>query len=166
MEDRRIGLHRFEGVVHRRQVFVLHVDQQQRLFGYVQGFSGHGGHLLADEDHPVPGKHREVPQPAAHPAVRDILPRYDGVDTGQRPGLGCVDADYPGVGEGASEDLAPKHPRQQHIRCVASFAGNLVGAFTPGHRLADGGEGSNHGNLLEGSCAPQYSTGPWRSAIA
>ena len=48
-------------VKYGRQVFVLHVNQQQRFLGNVRVIGGHGGHLVAHEQDLVPAQHRTVP---------------------------------------------------------------------------------------------------------
>ena len=60
MQSRRTGLHRFEGIEHRRQLLVLHFDQAQGFFGRIDGLRGHRSDAVADETHRVPAQHGHV----------------------------------------------------------------------------------------------------------
>ena len=147
VKHRSVGFHGFQGIEHRRKLFVLHVNQQQRLFSYVGVFSGHGDNLFSHETDPVFGQNVDVFEQPAHQAVGQVLTREHRMDSRQVGGPGRVDSDNPGVWERAAQDLAGQQTRKGQVCRVSSAARYFVGALSPGYGLSDYREGGNHQDL-------------------
>jgi hypothetical protein len=70
------------------------------------------------------------------------------MNAGDLLGPGGVNAHDSGVGERASQNLAPEHSRKMHVGSVYRLAGNFIGAFLSDYGLAYYGIGSNQVTLL------------------
>ncbi len=106
-----VFVHRRERVQNRRQDLVFDVDQAERLDGGLLVHRGHGRNLVADLEHFFDGEYGLVVagRGDAVKGRRHVLRRNDGLDARQPLRLGGVDAEDPGVGVGAAQDLADEH---------------------------------------------------------
>ena len=130
----QIGMHRRRArtnggqrIHHRRQVFVLDLDEFEGFLrrGFV--VRGHRGDGFADEvDHvarhdvPIPQRARAVPD------IREIGSRDDAPNAGMGFRLAGVQPDDPGVVAGAGQQFAGQHPRQIHVGRIGGAAGDLI----------------------------------------
>ena len=136
VERRRAWLHCHVGIKDRVQLLVLRVDEQQCFLRSLLTIRGHRRHLLADEAHHIPGKHRHVPQPPAHQRVRQVGAGNDRMHPWHSLGSRRVDADNPRMRKGRAQRLAPEHPRQRNISGIDRLPGNLVRPLAPYNRLS------------------------------
>jgi hypothetical protein len=137
MQDRRVGLERLERLEHRRQFFILDLDQVERALGDVLVVSGDGRHALAKEADPIVGQYRNVLHRPAPQSTPDISAGDDGMDPWDLLRLCRVDADDAGVSVRTMERLAPEGAGQGHVCRVTGVARHLLRAVHPARWLAD-----------------------------
>jgi hypothetical protein len=137
MQDRRVGLERLKRLEHRRQFFILDLDQVERALGDVLVGGGDGRYALAKEAHPIVGQYRNVLHRPAPQSTPDISAGDDGMDPWDLLRLCRVDTDDAGVSVRTMERLAPEGAGQGHIRRIASVACSLLSAVHPGRWLSN-----------------------------
>ena len=134
MEQRGIRSHGFHGVEDRRQHFVVDVDAQERFFGGFGRLRRDRGDPVADVTHPVPAQHRHVPQDLPHEMTRGILSGHHGLDAGDTPGRGGINATDASVGMRTAQNLAPKHAGHIHVGGEARASGHFLRPLNLGDR--------------------------------
>ena len=137
VNQRRAVLRRRDNIEHRRQLFVLNVDQLQRRFGLFESIRRHRCHPLTDEAHLILGQDGNVAiTPAVENAAHVIASQY-------RPhprrflSARSVHTDNPRMGMGTAQRLRPQRSRQQHIRGITRVAGDFRGIIRARRRLTD-----------------------------
>ncbi len=131
VQNRRARNHRFLRVEHRRQNFVIHLNETACLFRDALGFRRHRSHALADETGDVIeniGVVRINPiivmQGRAVRTPRHVLPGKHPVNTGQGAGLLRADRDNVRMGVRRAQDLKMEHSLHLYVGGVASGAGD------------------------------------------
>lgn len=95
-----------------------------------------------------------------------VVVRHDGVHARGGEGLGGVDGDDLGVGDGGAQDLAPEHVLVPHVGGVRELAGDLEGAVGAEGGLADAALGAGALCDLRGNAVRGHVQTPsdWRAA--
>ncbi len=158
-----VVLERGEGVDHRRQLFVLDVDELEGVLGEVAVVGDHDRDALAGVAHLVDRQgtpdvglrvRAEVGQRVEQ--LRRPGPGDDGVHPGSAFGLGGVDRGDAGVGHGAAEHRGLEHPGQRHVADVAAPTAQELRVLESPDGLADPVAlllvvpGRRHGPALDG----------------
>ncbi len=146
----------------RGKLFVVDVDESDRLVGGDRVLGGDGDDRFAHEADAVDGEDGTVLQGVTVVGIgrRQIAAGHDGDNAGERFGAAGVDGADAGVGVGAAQDAAVGHAVQAEIAGEIGFAGDLGDGVDARGVVADGGvgggsrEGGGHGLLL-----------PWRFAL-
>ena len=131
MQEGRAGRHGLGGVEQRRKLFVLDLDQIQGFQGGVFVDGGHAGHRLAHVTNAVHGVNGLIGQ--HHPPIRVgvVRSRNDRPDSRQTLRPLRIDAQNPGMGQGASQDLRVEHPGPDHVRPVHRHPARLLVTVPP-----------------------------------
>ena len=142
-------LERVLGREHRRQHFVVHLHQPQRLVRRPLVDGGDAGHGIADVAHFLHRERRLV----LRPGDDAVLERQLGADqrrhhAGQRLGGARIDAADPRVRVRGPEDLRVQHPRQRDVVGVEPGTVGLRPAVRFGKAGADA-----HGTISLTVCA-------------
>ncbi len=136
-----IGLQRLDFVIHRRQLFILGGNQLHRLVGDMRIARQDGGDRLTDVAHFVDGEDRLIVECRAVVRLRDqflnVLPGDDAINTRQCARRFDVNASYPAMGHGRTENFGIHHAGQLQMMRVVGPPGNLGAHFQPRNRLAD-----------------------------
>ena len=124
---RRAGLHGCFGIEHRRQRFVLDLNQVERFFGRVLVDGRHRGDLVPDVTHGIDGERQVVAglRKIAVPDVGKIASGHDRAHARQRGGPTGVDAHDPRMRVGAAQELPVQHPGHGDVVGVLGAAGGL-----------------------------------------
>ncbi|MDE0148113.1 MAG: hypothetical protein OXM58_07045 [Rhodospirillaceae bacterium] len=151
MDRDRAVFQRRRDAQHRRQLFVVHLDQRRRRAGRGEVGSGDRGDRLADIAHHAGGERGLVVDEQAPAARRQVGPGQHRLDAGQRPGGGRIDAEDPRARPGAAEDRGVQHARPRKIVCIARRTGQLVGGVAARQPRADRFGKSVHRPAIPGS---------------
>ena len=127
-----------EGIEHRRQLFVLHLDQRKRFFRRFLVDRGNGSHLVADVEDLVFGEHVFVVAGRRNTVlgIGHVLAGDDGENARQGHRLAGVDPLDPTVRDRRAQNLAVHHARQRNISRVKRTSGRLVGRVQARNRCA------------------------------
>ena len=147
VQQRGVALHRRADIHHRRQRFVVNLDEGQGFFGGVGVDGGHCCHRVALEQRLVAGQHMVggVLQPGVVAAQflfgeggeRQIFGGDHRLHAGMGGGFGGVDGLDAGVGIRAAENFGVEQSVQLHIRAVLRPPGHLVHAVGTHRALPD-----------------------------
>jgi hypothetical protein len=83
VDDRRLGLHRLHRVEDGGQLFILHLDQGEGLFGRVHIVRRNRSHFLAHKPHLLLGQQGRISQRPAYQHAGQITAGEHGMDAGQ-----------------------------------------------------------------------------------
>jgi hypothetical protein len=125
-QDRRVRIHRLEGIVDRRQRLVLDLDQLGGVGRDIAVLGDDEGDLLVLVQHLAGGEHHlDVAREGRHPVELDrlqILGRQHGDHAGHGLGLAGVDALDAGMAVGAAGEVAEQHAGQLEVVDIAAPA--------------------------------------------
>ncbi|MDF2731789.1 MAG: hypothetical protein K0S92_414 [Desertimonas sp.] len=135
--ERGVGIEGLAGVDHRRQCFVLDVDQLQRVACRVPILGDDEGDLLALIADLVGGQHGlHVGRQRRHPGEAQTFEHLTGdhgAHLGVRLGRRRVDGDDPRMGVGAAEDRPVEHARHGDVVEVVAAAAQEAGVLLAQH---------------------------------
>lgn len=125
-QDRRVGIHRFEGIDDAGQCFVFHIDQFGGVRGDVAVFGDDESHFLVLEQHLFLGQDRlHVAGQRRHVVQAERLEVGGGQhrnDTRQGLGAAGVDALDARMGVRRADEVAKQHARQFQVVDIAALA--------------------------------------------
>ena len=134
-DDRRVRRGRLLRIDDGGQRLVLDVDGLAPVLGDVRVVGDDDAHLLALEAHLVGGQHRlGVVGERRHPREVALGHHFAGQhqpDAGDLPRLRRVDADDPGVGQWAAQDLHVQHAGQVDVVGVVAAPADEAGVLDP-----------------------------------
>ena len=137
VHQRRAVAHGLLGGEHRRQFFILDIDQRQRFFRRVLIDRRHGGDRLADKAHLFDRKNMLVFDGVAVAARRHIFSRNNRLHAGMFFCFFHIDAQNFSVRNRAAKNFSPQHPRQLDVRPVDRLPGEHLRAIDSLHRFSD-----------------------------
>ena len=157
----KLGAQRELAPDNRRQLFVLDVDQLDRVLGQVATLGHDDRHRIADEAHVAlreggDGREREilgrpVPEPPDRIAVQlGSGPNRD--DARQRSGRFSIDRGDPRVGERAACERGVQHSRQTNVVDVNAVPGQQARVLTSLHPSADVAAGDRQADGAQSPC--------------
>ena len=141
--DRSARIHGLAGVDDRRQYVVLDLDQFEGVAGRIAVFGDDERHLLALKAHLVGDEnglnvHRQGRRPGQAECLQ-VAAGDHGEHLGVREGLGRVDRDQPGVGDGSAQNGTVQHAGQHDVVDVVALAAHEARVFLALHAaVADG----------------------------
>ncbi len=125
VENRGIVFQSLNRIQNCRELFVFHLNKVQGLLGCLAVFRRHRRHPLASESDSILSENREVSVAAPVKNPAHVTARDDGPHPWSRLCPGGVDADNPGVGVRAAQDLGPERPGKHRVNGILFFTGHF-----------------------------------------
>lgn len=168
VDQDRVGGGRGGLVGDHGQFAVVHLDLRGGAAGRLRVVGGDDRDGLAVVADLAVGEDGGVPdlQAVVLHLGRQVVVRHDGVHARRGEGLGGVDGDDLGVGDGGAQDLAPEHVLVPHVGGVRELSGDLEGAVGAEGGLADAALGAGSLCDLRGNAVRGHAQTPsdWRAA--
>src|ERR1044071_10297182 len=137
MNQRRGRFQRLDRIIDIGQLFVLNVDQTDRLIGDRFGIGCHSGERVAGHANFVFDENGLILHPRADENIFDIGAREHGAHARQLLGFRSINADDTRVRHRAAQHLRPQQAFERQISGVLSLTGYLPIAFDTRLRFSD-----------------------------